>query len=112
MPEPEPLRLVDLLTTAASIADLLGEPEITPTHLLQAMAVLDGTLAVEALGRPVSAFGRRSRAEAGPAVRELAQRWWAKVGGVFDGTLSDAQRVRLEAELRALTAGDSAQPSS
>lgn len=99
------LRLTDILTTASSVASYLGEREVLPRHLLDAIAILAGEKAIEDLGRPMNPLmGRSLGAASGadPRVRELAQRWFATLGADVTATLSPAQLATLIAEVEAL----------
>ncbi|MFN0094639.1 MAG: hypothetical protein ACKVVT_07655 [Dehalococcoidia bacterium] len=93
------------MTTAASIADILGAPAIEPIHLRQALDILDGTATIHDFGRPRSLFARSQRAETSGAVRALAQQWWERLGGDHQATLDPAARAELEDELRRATDG-------
>lgn len=78
----EPFRFVDLLTTASAVASYLGAPELTPEHVVAALAVLDRSLNLEDLGRAVSPLVPKP--PGGPAVavrvREFAQGWVTRPG--------------------------------
>lgn len=103
--EPEPLRFADILTTAAAVANYLGEPTVGASHLLDAIAILRNEKTLDDLGRPVSPLLRRatgSGGDADPAVRDLAQRWFAALGASVDAELDDHQLAALNAELQAL----------
>lgn len=102
----EPLRFADVLTTASAVANYLGQPDVTARHVLDAIEIQTGAAQMEDLGTPISPFLRRgSQAPPGadPAVRELAQRWFAALGNDINATLDDAQLQQLRGELRQLT---------
>lgn len=107
----EPLRFADILTTASAVANYLGQPTVTARHLLDAVAILREEKDLDDLGRPVSPLVSRAmgpRGDVEPAVRELAQRWFAKLGSSVAAELSSDQLTDLLAELAALAAqGDS-----
>ncbi len=97
-------RLTDILTNASAIADYLGQPIVTANHLLQAIAILEERLAMTDLGRPVSPMLRNFRPQPGadPAIRELAQRWYADLGSSVQAELTDEQFAKFRSELDAL----------
>jgi hypothetical protein len=101
----DPIRFADILTTASAVASYLGEPEVTAPHLLSALAILRGESTIDDLGRPVSPLVRRGQGgvSVSPAVRDLAQRWFAELGANVDAALDDQAVERLLADLKALS---------
>lgn len=106
---PEPVRLTDILTNAAAIADYTGASEVLPEHLLQAIDYLrrgvdwdrdEATQGMSPLGR------RGPRAEVPETVRILAQGWFARLGGDPLAELSETQLSELETEIRSLAPGN------
>lgn len=99
----EPLRLTDILTNAASLADLERSEFVTAGHVLQAVRLLRGDDTATPGPSPVLGHGGR-RAIVVPEIRELAQRWFARLGRDPLATL-DAQHLEafLE-EVRAVEA--------
>ena len=96
------LRLTEILTTASAIANFVGDADVGPGHVLDAIAVLEGEKGMGDFGRPVSPLVPRGKAGAAPAVREIAQRWFAVLGSDVKAALSARQLDELRAELRAL----------
>lgn len=96
------LRLTEILTTASAIANFVGNADVGPRHMLDAIAVLEGEKGMDDFGRPVSPLVRRGKAGADPAVREIAQRWFAALGSDVEAGLSAMQLGELRAELVAL----------
>jgi hypothetical protein len=96
------LRLTEILTTASAIANFAGDSDVGPRHLLDAIAVLEGAKGMDDFGRPVSPLVPRGKAGADPAVREIAQRWFAALGSDVEAGLSATQLDELRAELLAL----------
>jgi hypothetical protein len=107
MTGPEPLRLTDILTTSSAVANYLGESNVTAGHMLSAIAILRGEVTMESLGRPVSPLVPRARDGGGadPRVRELAQRWFARLGGDVGAALDDVQLASLVEELHGIAPG-------
>ena len=98
------IRFTDVLTTASAIANYLGVNEVTPAHLVDAIAILEGSRTMEDLGRAVSPFVPRPRSgpTAAAAVRELAQRWFASLGSDPLAEMDAGALERLRADLTAL----------
>lgn len=99
------MRLADILTTASAIANYTGELNVSPIHLLHAIDILAGEKTIDDLGRPVSPLIPRppgSTPGADPAVRDLAQRWFAESGNDINAELDDFALARLRTELHAL----------
>lgn len=102
-------RFTDVLTTASTVANYLGASEVSAGHLLHAIALLNGEVRMEDLGRGVSPLLQRASQRqigASDAVRELAQRWYASLGSDVYAELSDEQLGGLRAELMALVQAD------
>jgi len=103
--ETDDVRLAEILTTAAAVADFLSAGDVTAAHLLAAIAVLRDGRTVEELGRPLSPLVRRPpglHGGAAPAVRELAQRWYAALGSDLAATMTPGEVRHFEAELHLL----------
>ncbi len=104
------LRFVDILTTASAVANYLGQGDVSPEHLLHAIAIQRGVATLDDLGRPSSPFAARA-ARGGiasgvdPAVQELVQRWYTRLGSEPTASIDSAQVDAFASELRAL-AGD------
>jgi hypothetical protein len=93
------IRLTDILTNAAALADLDGAATVAPRHLLRAIDHLTGGL-VEMDSPPRSPLGRGARrAVVEPKVRELSQRWFVSLGRDPLATLSDDQIEVFRAEV-------------
>jgi len=110
MPESEAtLRFVDVLTTSSAVTSFLGAAETTAGHLIAAVAILQGELTVEDLGRPVSPLLRAARGPQSvePAVRALVQSWFQRVGGSGEAEIGGEQLQLFVAELRLLESGES-----
>jgi hypothetical protein len=91
------LRFADILTTASAVANYLGEPDVTFSHLAAAVAVLLGETRVEDLGRPRSPLGRsREQAGATPGVRVFVQRWFERLGSADAEISGDLLRTFRE----------------
>jgi hypothetical protein len=109
---PEPVRLVEVLTNASSIAHLFGAPEVTLQHVREAVALLTGETDIERLkeGRPIPfRHGGSPQLGAAAPVRELAKAWFARVGGdvhaVLHGPELAAFRADVEERIAAADAG-------
>jgi hypothetical protein len=79
----ERVRLTDIFTNAAAIADYTGDSEVRPAHLLEAIDHLRAgepwKLGEDA--RPHSPLGRAGRrAAVSAALREIAQAWFVRLG--------------------------------
>ena len=101
----ERLRLTEILTTSSAVANYVGAPSVAAGHVLSAIGILQGTVSLDDLGRPQSPMlsrvtGAGRGAEA--AVREIAQRWFAELGGGPWAEMDEEQLAEFEAELRAL----------
>ena len=98
------VRFLDILTTASSVAHARGAEAVGAAHLLEAVAALTGEAEPEdAGGGPVSPLGRgRRELAAEPAVRALTQRWFARLGGAPEATLTADELAELRAEAGAL----------
>lgn len=104
MADQEPIRFVDILTTASAAANYQGSPEVHAVHVIDAIRILLGEITVEDLGRPMSPLVA-SRMPQGGAVRpvqEIVQRWYAELGGDPSATLDARQADILINELRAV----------
>ena len=100
----ERIRFTDVLTTGAAVATYLGAREVTAAHLRDAVEILQGMKPMEALGRPVSPLIPRPPSGPGATagVRELAQRWFAALGGEPLAELDADQLAKLMLELAAI----------
>lgn len=102
----EPLRFADILTTASAAANYLGGANVAAEHLLYGIAILNREMAIEDLGRAVSPLVRRTPpgmgATVAPAVRQLAQRWFAMLGSNANARITPAQLAELVEELQQL----------
>ena len=97
------VRFLDILTTASSIAHARRAEAVVAAHVLEAVAVLTGEAEVSEVGGPASPLGhRRTELAVEPAVRELTQRWFARVGGTPDATLAPDDVIELRAEIETL----------
>lgn len=100
-----PLRFADILTTASAVANYQGVPDVTAAHVLHAVALLQRTLRMEDLGRPLSPLVRRgppgSPGGAEAALKALVQRWFAELGSA-DAGLDGESLARFVADLEAL----------
>lgn len=95
-PHGERIRFVDLLTMASAVAGYLGAQELTPEHVVAALDVLEGSVNLEDLGRPVSPLVPKppGGAAVAPRVREFAQGWVTRPGNDPTCPLS-AERLAL-----------------
>lgn len=100
----EPVRFVDVLTTASAVANYLGEGTVTAAHVAEAVAIVLGEKSMEDLGQPVSPMLRRGPVgpEVSPRVRELARRWFDDLGGDPAARLDAAQIDAFRTELRGM----------
>ncbi len=98
-------RFADILTTAAAVADYMGVPDVAPGHVLAALEILTEDRKLEDMGRPVSPMLRRPGQEKGVelALREVVQRWFARLGGDANAVLSGDALVDFENEVKGLT---------
>lgn len=100
---PTPITLADVLTTAAAVANYLAAPNVAPAHLDGALEVLLGDISIDDIGRPLSPLVRRPDPGAAlPPVRDLAQRWLARLGGDPSRELTDSELQALRMDVAAL----------
>lgn len=105
----EALRLTEVLTTGTSVATYLGDPRVDAAHLISAVRMLQGELALDDLGRPRSPLSVRATgagSEVAPEVRDLAQRWFARFDQDPLREFSEDELAEFVAELKTLTGGD------
>ena len=97
------VRFLDILTVASTVARANAAEAVTATHLLDAIAVLTGEQDMEEAAGPVSPLGR-GRAGLGvePAVRDLMQRWFERLGGAAEAVLTPEDLAELRTEITAL----------
>ena len=97
------MRFADILTTASAVANYLGASEVTAGHMLHAIAIQDGSETLDGLGRPASPLVTRGSAGASvdPAVREVVQRWFDRLGRDANAELDAEAVAALRADLRA-----------
>ena len=99
----EAVRFLDILTTASSVAHARGAEAVAATHLLEAIDVLTGGAEPDDMGAAVSPLGhRRTGLSAERAVRELTQRWFARLGGTPEASLDADALSELRTEIDAL----------
>ena len=99
----EAVRFLDILTTASSVAHARGAEAVDATHLREAIDVLTGEAKPDDIGASVSPLGhRRTRLSAEPAVRELTQRWFDRLGGTPEASVDADALAELRAEIEAL----------
>lgn len=99
----EAVRFLDILTTASSVARAHGADSVAAAHLLEAIDVLTGASEPDEAAASVSPLGhRRTELSAEPAVRELTQRWFARLGGTPDASLDAGALAELRAEIETL----------
>lgn len=99
----EAVRFLDILTTASSVARAHGADAVAALHLLEAIDVLTGASEPDDIGPSVSPLGhRRTELSAEPAVRELTQRWFSRLGGTPDASLDADTLAELRAEIETL----------
>jgi hypothetical protein len=108
------LRFTDILTTAAAVANYTGAPDVTATHMLDAIAILLGEKSMEDLGRGVSPLVPRGmpgqRESVDPAIRTLAQIWFATLNNDVTATLTEPQIQQLRRELLSMRSENPASP--
>lgn len=101
----EPIRLADILSNAAAIADYTGADFVTAGHVLQAIGILRGELTAAELGSARAPLGRRGpRAIVTPGVRDFAQSWYRRLGRDPSAPLSDERIDEAITELREIDA--------
>ncbi len=108
------LRLTDILTTSAAVANFIGDREVGARHMLLAIAVLKGEKSLDDLGRPLSPLvSRMTGAGSGATdgVRLLAQRWFAQQHGDVRYEFSAEQLQELEEDISRLAAAESELPT-
>jgi hypothetical protein len=101
----EPVRLTDIFTNAAAIADYTGAAEVEPSHLLEAIDHLAAGRAwqLSEESTPRSPLGRRGqRAGVPDDIRTLAQRWFERGGGDPLVELDDRELDELRMEIEAI----------
>lgn len=99
----EAVRFLDILTTASSVAHARGADAVAGTHLLEAIDVLTGAAQPDDAGPSLSPLGhRRTELSAEPAVRELTQRWFDRLGGTPEASLDADVLAELRAEIETL----------
>ncbi len=99
----EAVRFLDILTTASSVAHARGADAVAAVHLLDAIDVLTGPSEPDDIGAPVSPLGhRRTELSAEPAVRELTQRWFARLGGTPEASVDADALAELRTEIGTL----------
>jgi hypothetical protein len=108
------LRLVDILTTAASIASARNTPGVGVEELLLAVKVVGGEMEIEEVGGAVHPMLIRGNAQrpVQPEVRALIQRWYSELGGTVDSALSEGQAAQFVSALQALPNSDGGDRSS
>lgn len=101
------MRFADILTTASAVANYLGAPEVTPAHMLHAIAILDGSESLEDLGRPASPLVTRGAGGGvDKTVRDIVQRWFERLGRDANAELDATAVESLRAELRSAVPDD------
>lgn len=99
----EAVRFLDILTTASSVARARGADAVAAAHLLEAIDVLTGAAEPDDIGVSVSPLGhRRTELSAESAVRELTQRWFARLGGTPEASLDADALAELRTEIETL----------
>lgn len=100
----EDLRLTEILTTSAAVADYVGADSVLPAHVLEAIAVLRGERTMDELGRGRSPLVPRRPGSGAvqPELRELSRRWFEELGSDVAATLSPSQLAAFEQDVRAL----------
>ncbi len=99
----EAVRFLDILTTASSVAHARGADAVAAAHLLEAIDVLTGEVEPDDIGGSVSPLGhRRTELSAEPAVRELTQRWFGRLGGTPEASLDADALAELRTEIEVL----------
>ncbi len=99
------MRLTDVLTTGTAVANYLGETTVRAEHLQMAIGLLCEKLTMDDLGRPQSpTLSRMTKAGSAvaPEVRELAQRWFARLGGDPRAEFDAAGLAEFESDLAAI----------
>jgi hypothetical protein len=101
------LRFADILTTAAAVADYMGVPDVSGDHVLAAINILLEERQLEDMGRPVSPMLRRHGQEKGvePGVRELVQRWFARLDGDVNAKLDTTLLAEFKQDITDTTGG-------
>lgn len=99
----EPIRFVEILTTASAVANFHGEQDVQPAHVLSAIRILRNEIALEDLGRPVSPLiPRRGTPGSTPEVRAFAQHWMELLENDVHRELTSEQLEAIVAELQNL----------
>ena len=97
------VRFLDILTTASALARSHGAESVAAADMLEAIAVLTGESPPEEAAAPVSPLGhQRGELTVEPAVRELTQRWFARLGSSPEATLGADHLSELRTECEAL----------
>lgn len=98
------IRLVDLLTTASTVAAYQGAAEVSAEHLALAAEILRGEQSLDEAGTPAPPFVRSGDpfARLAAPLRELVYDWYRRLGNDTDATLDDDALELLLAEARAI----------
>lgn len=97
------VRFLDILTVASTIARAQAAEAVAAAHVLDAIAVLVGEAEMEEAAGPVSPLGRgRSGLGVEPAVRDVSQRWFERLGGAPEAVLAPEDLAELRTEIEAL----------
>ena len=107
----EPMRFVDILTTAAAISVATNASEVGAEQVSLAVRVVAGDLRMDDIGEtihPLLVRGSDDR-PVPPEVQALVQRWYAELGGTAAATLTHDESRQLLRDLTALVDSD-AQP--
>jgi len=112
----EEIRFLDLLTTATAVANFRGSDTVCAEHFEMAADILRGLKSMdESAGPAPPLFSGGGSGAVAPALQELVQDWYRRLGGDPDATIDDdALDVFLAearaAERRAGTHSQSARP--
>lgn len=98
-----PISFTDILTTSSSVASYLGVANVAPEHLQNAIALLLEEITLEDVGRPLPPLvPRPAPGPAKPPVRELAQRWLARLDNDPARPLTDSELLSIRVEIAEL----------
>ncbi len=98
----EEIRFLDLLTTATAVANFRGSDTVCAEHFEIAADILRGLKSMDETGGPGSLpVSRGAGGNVAPALQELVQDWYRRLGGDPDATIDDDALEVFLAEARA-----------
>ena len=103
MDDEEGVRFADILTTAAAVANYLGQRDIAGAHVIDAVAILLGEKTLDDLGRPVSPLltrGSQGKGGVEAALQATVKRWFERVGRDANRELSRDELAAFVVDVR------------